>query len=464
MKINKVLIMAGSDSGGGAGIQADLKTVAALGGYAMTVITALTAQNTRGVEGVMDVPVTFIEKQFQAVVSDMEVDAVKTGMLFSSPIIRCAARLIEESGIDKVVVDPVMTAKGGGTLLKEEARRDLLDKLLPLALVVTPNIPEAELITGVKIAGLRDMKKAARLIHGLGAAHVVIKGGHLAGDAVDILYDGRHFREFRSPRLETIHTHGTGCTFAAAVATLLAQGRKVNEAVQGAKDYVTEIVSFGLPIGSGPGPMHHFMPLIRQAERYQCLEELKRAVGRLKSARLGYIIPEVQSNFGYALSSAVSSSDIAAYPGRLVSVGENIEHLHEPVFGASRHISSVILAVMRFDPSCRAAMNIRFNEEILHVFRLLGLRVSSFDRADEPADVKMKEGSSLEWGTTKAIMEAGVVPDVVYDRGGVGKEPVVRVLGKHPDEVADKVLKIAKALVGKGPRNGSLGRKEKLCY
>ena len=446
MTIARVLTIAGSDSGGGAGIQADLKTVAALGGYGMTVVTALTAQNTLGVQGVFEIPVEFIEKQFDSVATDIGIDAAKTGMLSSSEIIRSVSRKIRRYRVRKLVVDPVMVAKGGSPLLREEARDTLLRELIPMAMVVTPNIPEAEVLTGMRIATQDDMKKAAVRIHKLGAGNVVVKGGHLEGDAVDLLFDGKRFHEFAVKRIDTKHTHGTGCTFASAVATGLARGAGVLEAVQRAKDYVTEAIRFGLAIGGGQGPTNHLAPLFRDVERLQCLEELKTAVARLKSEPTGNIVPEIQSNFGYALTGASSAAEVAAVPGRIVRVGERVETLHDPVFGASSHVAKVILAVMRFDGGYRSAMNIRYSEEILGILKRLKFEVASFDRADEPKEVKSREGSSLEWGTTDALSRHKGIPDAVFDRGDVGKEPIIRILGRNPAEVAGKVLKVSKAL------------------
>lgn len=446
MKVKRVLTIAGSDSGGGAGIQADLKTIAALGGYGMSVITALTAQNTLGVQGVYEIPVEFIDAQFDSVASDIGVDAAKTGMLSSSEIIRCVAKKIRQYRIRKLVVDPVMVAKGGSPLLREEARGTLIRDLIPLAAVVTPNIPEAEVLAGMRIVKKENMKKAAVLIRKLGAKNVVVKGGHLDGDAVDLLFDGKGFHEFAAGRIDTKHTHGTGCTFASAIATGLAQGCGVPEAVERAKSYVTEAIRFGLPIGGGQGPTNHLAPVFREGERWRCIEELKTAVARLKGGRAGNIVPEIQSNFGYALAGASSAAEVAAVPGRIIRVGENVETLHDPAFGASSHVAKVILAVMRFDGGYRSAMNIRFSEDIVKTLKGLGFDVASFDRADEPEDVRRREGSSLEWGTTEALSRRRGIPDAVFDRGGDGKEPIVRILGHSPSEVAEKVLKVSKAL------------------
>ncbi|MBN2397957.1 MAG: bifunctional hydroxymethylpyrimidine kinase/phosphomethylpyrimidine kinase [Deltaproteobacteria bacterium] len=265
MTVAKVLTIAGSDSGGGAGIQADLKTITALGGFGMSVITALTAQNTLGVHGIHEVPPDFIEKQFDAVATDIGVDAAKTGMLSSSGIMDMVARKIEQYGIEKLVVDPVMVAKGGAMLIREEAKKTLIEKLLPLAYVITPNIPEAEELTGMEIKTVDQMEEAARTIHRMGAKNVFIKGGHMTGDALDVLYDGTDFQRFVSERIDTKNTHGTGCTTSAAIATGLAQGMDVRAAVERAKDYITAAIRGALPIGGGHGPTNH-MAWVREKD------------------------------------------------------------------------------------------------------------------------------------------------------------------------------------------------------
>lgn len=266
MKPCRVLTIAGSDSGGGAGIQADLKTITVLGGFGMSVVTALTAQNTLGVQGIHEVPPSFVALQFDAVASDIGIDAAKTGMLANSEIIRLVAEKIRQYGIEKLVVDPVMVAKGGMSLLREEAKKTLIAELLPLALVLTPNIPEAEVLSGTAIKTIEDMKAAARIIRKLGARHVVVKGGHLAGDAVDLLFDGKGFREFRAKRIATKDTHGTGCTYSAAIATGLAMGQDVAEAVAQAKRFITTAVRHARRIGQGHGPTNHLAPLFAAEE------------------------------------------------------------------------------------------------------------------------------------------------------------------------------------------------------
>lgn len=264
--MKRALSIAGSDSGGGAGIQADLKTFAARGVFGMSVLTALTAQNTVGVQGVYEIPPEFVAQQIDSIVDDIGVDAVKTGMLSSAPIIGAVAERIRHHHLAPLVVDPVMVAKSGDPLLREDARDALVQLLLPLATVITPNLPEARVLCGFDITNLEEMRRAAQAIHRLGPRNVVVKGGHLAdtSDAVDLLYDGEAFREFHAPRIDTRNTHGTGCTFGSAIAAELAKGQGVTDAVNIAKEYLTEILraSAALNIGHGHGPMNHMALLI----------------------------------------------------------------------------------------------------------------------------------------------------------------------------------------------------------
>jgi hydroxymethylpyrimidine/phosphomethylpyrimidine kinase len=254
VSVPRVLLIAGSDSSGGAGIQADLKTVSALGAFGMTAITALTAQNTCGVLGILEVSPEFLTLQIDACVTDIGCDAVKTGMLVDVAIIDAVAAAIARHKLRPVVVDPVMIAKSGAPLLKPEAISALKARMLPLATVVTPNLHEAGALVGREIRDLEGMKQAARAIHHLGAENVVIKGGHLAGVAADVLYDGREFYEFSAERFHSRHTHGTGCIFASAIAANLAHGRSVKESVAAAKDFITTAIRNGLAIGKGCGP------------------------------------------------------------------------------------------------------------------------------------------------------------------------------------------------------------------
>jgi len=255
-----VMTVAGSDSGGGAGIQADLKTITLLGAYGSSVITALTAQNTRGVNGIHAIPPEFVEEQLSTVLSDIPVDIIKTGMLFSSHIIDIVAATIEMNRRSLLVIDPVMLAKGGASLIDWEAVKCLKHRLLPLAYLVTPNVPEAERLCGIDIVDEDGMQLAARAIHRMGSRNVLIKGGHLGdGNSVDIFFDGNAFIRFPAQRILTRNTHGTGCTLASAIATFLAQGEPLQTAVSRAKEFITSAIRLAMPLGKGHGPVNHFM-------------------------------------------------------------------------------------------------------------------------------------------------------------------------------------------------------------
>jgi len=439
----RVLTVAGSDSGGGAGIQADLKTIALLGGFGMSAVTALTAQNTRGVKGIHEVPADFVALQMDMVISDIGVDAMKTGMLCSPAIIRVVARKIRQYRIHRVVVDPVMVAKGGARLLAPEGEEVLRKELIPLAQILTPNIPESEVLTGRKIKGLKGMREAARRIHGMGAAHVLVKGGHLSGSAVDVFFDGRNFFEFPGVRLPTPHTHGTGCTLSAVLALELAQGTSPRRAVERAKAFVTSAIQFSLPLGGGNGPVNPYVPATRDGERYRVIQRLKIAFHTLREKKVGHLFPEVQSNLGYALLDAQGPEDVAAFPGRFVRLGREVTSVSDPEFGASQHIAKIILTARRYDPGLRSAMNVRFSEEMLARAKKAGLSLGHFRRQEEPANVKHREGSSLSWGVDQVLKKSKKVPDIIYDWGDVGKEPMVRVLGHDPEEVVAKVIRLS---------------------
>jgi len=443
--MKRILTIAGSDSGGGAGIQTDLKTITVLGGYGMSVITALTAQNTIGVQAILELPLEFIEKQIDSVVQDIGVDAVKTGMLSSHEIVSLVAAKIKQYKIDRVIVDPVMVAKSGDSLLKKEAQKAVCELLIPLAFVVTPNLPEASVLAGIKVNSLKTMKDAARHIYQLGARNVVVKGGHMKGEIIDLLFDGNTFYEYPTPRIPTKNTHGTGCTFASALATELAKGGTVQTAVKNAKSFMKAAIRFSLPLGKGHGPTNPYAAIAQQKERFQVVEDLKAALKKLQKHKIGDLIPEVHSNLGYALPFAEDFEDVAAFPGRITKLNDSIATFSGPEFGSSQHIASIILTLLKHNPNFRSAMNIRFSEEIIQTCKHIGFQVRSFDRADEPQKIKRQEGSSLEWGTQEVLMH-GAIPDIIFDRGDVGKEPMVRVIGKNPDEVVKKVLKISKEI------------------
>ncbi len=268
----KVLCIGGSDSSGGAGIQADLKAVSACGCYGMSVITAVTVQNTLGVQAIHPIPQKYILAQLDSLLSDIGADAVKTGMLLTVGAIDAVVNKVKEYRLVKLIVDPVMIAKGGHSLMQEKAKVALIKKLLPLSYVVTPNIPEAEVLAQCKINTLAEMKKAAALIHVLGVKNVVIKGGHLSAakklGAMDILYDGNNYYEYSTAWIATKDTHGTGCTYASVLAAALASGESIVDAVQQSKIMVTKAIESSICLGKGQGPVNVLGSILKQKDYF----------------------------------------------------------------------------------------------------------------------------------------------------------------------------------------------------
>jgi hydroxymethylpyrimidine/phosphomethylpyrimidine kinase len=262
--MKNLLTIAGSDCSGGAGIQADLKTFAAHGTYGMSVIVSVVAENTSRVISIRDMDVGIIRDQIDAVFEDIQIDGVKVGMLSSVEIIRTVAQKLRQHHLPRPVIDPVMVAKGGSPLMRDSALDTLIHEMIPLAFLLTPNIPEAETITGKTITSVQDMREAARSIREMGAQNVLIKGGHLNGAAEDILFDGNKFTHYRSPRIATKNTHGTGCTFSSAIAANLANDMDIAEAVRAGKEYITMAIEHALPMGKGHGPVNHFYQLLRK--------------------------------------------------------------------------------------------------------------------------------------------------------------------------------------------------------
>ncbi|MGQ9468997.1 MAG: bifunctional hydroxymethylpyrimidine kinase/phosphomethylpyrimidine kinase [Nitrososphaerales archaeon] len=444
--IPRVLSIAGSDPDGGAGIQADLKTFSALGVYGMTVITSVTAQNTVELKNIHDVPTEIIRAQIDALIRDIGIDAVKTGMLHKKEIIEVVYDEIGKQNFP-LVIDPVMATKSGASLLELDAKNALIKFLFPLATIVTPNSIEAETISGIKIKTIDDAKEAARKIADLGPKAVVIKGGHAFSDkkALDLLYFDGNFKIFEENRIITKTTHGSGCCFASAIAAELAKGESIVGAVKNAKDFITKAIRFGFNVGHGFGPVNPMAHLYREAEKYQVIENIKEAIIILESHKeFSELIPESQTNVAMALSLADSIMDIAAIPGRIVRVGKSARASSCPEFGASSHVARTILTVMKYDSSIRAGMNIKYSERLIKACKEQGLIVSFYDRRKEPPEIKEKEGMSMVWGTEQAIKKVGKVPDIIYHRGDWGKEPMIILLGKNAVEVVKMAVKIAK--------------------
>ncbi|RZN35488.1 MAG: bifunctional hydroxymethylpyrimidine kinase/phosphomethylpyrimidine kinase [Methanosarcinales archaeon] len=434
------LTIAGSDSGGGAGIQADLKTFAALGMHGACAITAITAQNTLGVQNVFDLPEDVIAGQICAVLDDIHVDYAKIGMLSSKEIVYLVASHI--CGVNSVpfVLDPVMSAEAGGSLLTDAALGAMVSELIPAATVVTPNVFEAEAITGIRIHDTDDAKRAAAAIVDLGCKAAVVTGGHLHG--TDVLCDDRDEKGFRliPGNLITGGTHGAGCTYSAAIAAFLAKELTIPDACIAAKDFVMHAIQAAPSVGGGVSPVNQTGHVLMDASRYRATADVSNAVDCIEACRsFTSLIPEVGCNIGTATPHAQSVKDVVAVRSRIVRFGGTARAIGQIGFGASSHVARLILAAMRFDPEVRSALNIRCSEEIISTCEALGYTIASFSRQDEPP-----QHQTMDWGTAHAIKEAGYVPQIIYDRGGTGKEAMVRILGRNAMEVAGIGIRISR--------------------
>ncbi|MDI6884351.1 MAG: bifunctional hydroxymethylpyrimidine kinase/phosphomethylpyrimidine kinase [Hadesarchaea archaeon] len=444
MKVPCALAIAGSDSGGGAGVQADLKTFSALGVHGLCVLTAVTAQNTRGIEATFELPPEFVTQQLDAVMRDFDVEWAKTGMLGSAGIIRAVEVGAKRYKL-RLVVDPVMVAATGAPLLREDALAALV-RLLKHAELVTPNVPEAERLSGIKIKSRADVRRAARAISKLGPRAVLIKGGHLKGrEVVDFLYSDGKFKEFKGPRIAGGPTHGTGCSFASAITAELAKGASLDYAIARAKEFVEGAIEARLRVGEGLEPVNQMAALLLSAEKGRSLEEVWQAAKLLvENPKFVELLPEVGSNIVMALPGAEKTSDVIGLSGRIVRFKGRARLTGFPELGGSEHVANIVLTAMRHDPKVRAGLNIRFSPETLRACRKLGLSISAFDRSREPRGVK-----TMVWGTEQAIKKAGKVPQVIFDRGAPGKEAMVRLLGTSPAEVAELALRLTREIGGR---------------
>jgi hydroxymethylpyrimidine/phosphomethylpyrimidine kinase len=436
------LTIAGSDSGGGAGIQADLKTFSALGVFGKTVITSITSQNTLGVQAVDDLPVEVVASQLKSILEDDKCQAIKTGMLGNENIVDQVATLLKRYRVKKLVVDPVIFSSSGKKLLTKSGVEVMKKRLLPLAHLVTPNIKEAEILSGIKIKRPADRKRAARIILKAGVQAVVITGGHLKGNPEDLFLDQKGMEVLTSERLSNSDPHGTGCVFSSAITAGLALGLQTFPAVQAAKDFVGRAILGEVISGKGKLSVEPLSELYRENEKAHAVQEMKRAIQIFREEKIGNLIPEVQSNIGLALNNAKTHADVLAIPGRLIKNGDEIFTGAEPEFGGSRHVANIILTTMLHDPKKRAVMNIKYTDTLLKICQRLRFKIASFDRADEPRNIRVREGSSLEWGTQKALTDSGSVPDIIYDLGGIRKEEMIRVIAEDLGSLINKILAI----------------------
>ncbi|WP_319584566.1 bifunctional hydroxymethylpyrimidine kinase/phosphomethylpyrimidine kinase [uncultured Pseudodesulfovibrio sp.] len=446
-----VLTIAGSDSGGGAGIQADLKTITMLGGYGASVITALTAQNTAAVTGIHAPSAKFVALQLKTVLDDIKVDAAKTGMLFSAPIIEALAVLLEKKTFP-LVVDPVCVATSGGKLLQDDAVEAMVDRMFPLADLLTPNLPEAELFTGMKIESREDVFLAGKLLLKMGPKAVLIKGGHADSLAVTdwFMQPGEEPIPFMQRRVDTDCTHGTGCTLSAAIATGLARGLDLGAAILRAQEYLNLALHAGYRLGEGGGPPNHLAPWIKERARAGVLSSVD-DLGRRMAARPGLrpMLPRRRANVAVAVPFADGLGDVAGFSGGFVStVRGKVEIVGYPEFGASLRVASLLLSARRVRPELHCAMTLSGSSAVQMALGKLDAPIAWMDWEGRPEYITGEDGHFEEWGGLEAL-KGHAAPETVCalgDPGGMGREPILYVLAPDMEEMIAFLRRIADEL------------------
>jgi len=434
------LTIAGSDSIGGAGIQADLKAFASLGVHGCSAITCITAQNTTGIRRVEAVADDLVKEQILAVLEDMRPGAVKTGAIYTSENAKVIAEIFSDRRTP-LIIDPVLVSTTGAKLAKEDFASSLKKYLAPICTLITPNVSEAEKLTGIRVTDSEQAAKSAEQLLSIGASGVLIKG-IIDGDKVAdylTMADGS-MQTLVSTHLQG-EFHGTGCLLSALIAGHIALGDDVCTSVVKARGAVFSAMQSGLRLGKGIGIIDPLKEIIVEAGKIRVLESLYASKEVVERELPIELIPEVGSNLCYSISSPRSEQDVAGYTGRIVRDGKRPKVVGCPKFGASKHVARIILAASRQDPTVRSVMNIKFNEKNIEACRNAGLKMSSFSRAKEPDGV-----STMDWGTDAAIRDFGSVPDAIWDEGGHGKEPMIRILGESPDGVLRKVSRISSEL------------------
>ena len=442
------LTVAGSDSGGGAGAQADLKTFEACGAFGTSALTAVTAQNTTGVTHSTVLDPAAVRAQYDAVVSDFDVAAAKTGMLGDADVVAEVADAF--GGADfPVVVDPVVVAQSGDRLLTQQGVDAVRERLLPEATLATPNVPEAELLVRVTIEDEADLREAADAVRDLGPDAVLLTGGHLDGDPVDV-YAGETTRVFSRERVDTDDTHGSGCTLSAAIAAHLASAADLESAVECGVDATTRAIASNLSLGSGAGPVDH--AAIADGHRAvadgpragvrhdttDAIEAVREVVAALERKWPPELVPEVGTNVAVAPADATVPDDVVAVDGRLHATSRGVRATGGVAPGASSHIARFLLGVREHDPQTSAAGNVRWSRG-----RESALRerwdVELTDRTEEPEDAD----GTMDWAAREAMAGRERAPDAVVDRGAIGKEAMIRVVAADADALLEKFRAVA---------------------
>lgn len=431
------LTIAGSDSGGGAGIQADLKTMEACGAFGTSVLAAVTAQNTTGVASSFVLPIEEIEAQLAAVTDDLDVQAAKTGMLATADVVEFVTDRLASVEFP-IVVDPVMVAASGDRLLAEAAEAAYED-LIAEATLVTPNAPEAAVLTGIEPDDEAGARLAGQRLLAMGADAALVTGGHGSGETVlDVLVTPDYVETARHPRIDTTATHGSGCMLSAAITARLAAGESLRDAVGRSVALMERAVRYHHDVGEGPGAVHHLVDLRNEAARNRTVEAVEDVVEWFVDRDVSPLVPEVGMNVVGATPYAERTDDIAAVEGRITRILSGVKPNRSVRFGASSHVARFLLAARQFHPDLRFAVNCRFNGTVEDALDVLDGTVAEYDRDREPPEVAAQEGGTMQWAAQQ-VFDRDEWPGAVIDRGAHGKEPIVKLVDTSHRSLAERV-------------------------
>ncbi|MDW8002594.1 MAG: PfkB family carbohydrate kinase [Deltaproteobacteria bacterium] len=443
--MKSLVSVAGLDPTSGAGITKDLEIFAGLGFHGIGIPTSIVVQGPGGVKSISRIPLGTFEEMLKVFESEeIELSGVKTGVLVGEEYVKTISGML--SNLKKagkpVVVDPVLKAKNGYELLSREGIEALKGFVLPKCTILTANVEEAQILADSKIEDLDNMRECAKRLKDLGPEVVIIKGGHLSGDPVDVYYDGHSFIEKEKVRLEK-EVHGTGCVFSSSLLGFLARGLNPREAFFEAENLTFSLIKDSYRINADGYYYPSLYERLRtNAERFEAISSLREIRERLERLNPVELIPEVQMNICYAIPDARTVEDVCAYPGRISKHKGRILIKSDPEFGASSHVARTLLAFMKFFPEMRSCANLKFDKSLLEKAKKNGLKVVLADRKSEPESIKEKEGRSLEFLVEKSLSSANFVPDIIYDEGDIGKEPMIRLFARNPFELLEKMEKL----------------------
>ncbi|MDC0241549.1 bifunctional hydroxymethylpyrimidine kinase/phosphomethylpyrimidine kinase [Candidatus Nitrosopelagicus sp.] len=422
-----VLSIGGSDPSSGAGIQSDIKTFENHGVYGLTVITAITSQNTKKISKILPISSDIMKSQLELVLNDFKIDAIKIGMLYDTAIIKAVHSMIKKQKCP-IVVDPIIESTTKTILLKKSAIENYKKMIIPLATIITPNRQEAKIL-----AGTSSIKKAAKVIQQLGAKNVIITGYNESKKSIDdFVLESEKEYILKGKKIKIVN-HGSGCNYSASIASSLALKRSIHDAANYAKEYVFQSIKNSKKLGKGINITHKKISRM-QKELSSSIVDFQNIKNNLK------LIPECQTNFVFSKIKPKKISNVLGISGRLVKAGDKIIQAGELKYGGSQHVATAVIEVSKKFPEIRSAINIKYQPELIVKAKKKGMKVVSYDRKKESKNSKQKENSSISWGISSCLKSTK--PDIIFHKGDMGKEPMIIIFGINPDEVVKKILRI----------------------